>query len=119
LHEVYINRLETEFDLIEKKGFIPYFMIVYDLVKWCKENDIMVGPGRGSVGGSLMAYLLGITTVDPIRYNLLFSRFIAEDRNDLPDIDLDFEDSKRHLVRERLEELYGKTIFPQSPHFYQ
>jgi len=109
LHEVYINRLETEFDLIEKKGFIPYFMIVYDLVKWCKENDIMVGPGRGSVGGSLMAYLLGITTVDPIRYNLLFSRFIAEDRNDLPDIDLDFEDSKRHLVRERLEELYGKN----------
>ena len=108
-YEAYLNRLDIEFDLIESKRFIPYFMIVYDLVKWCKENDIMVGPGRGSVGGSLTAYLLNITSVDPLRYGLLFSRFIAEDRNDLPDIDLDFEDSKRYLIREHLEELYGKN----------
>ncbi len=107
IYEAYLNRLDFEFSLIEKKGFIPYFMIVYDLINWCKNNDIMVGPGRGSVGGSLVAYLLGITTVDPIQYNLLFSRFIAEDRNDLPDIDIDFEDTKRHLIREHLEELYG------------
>ena len=98
LHEVYINRLETEFDLIEKKGFIPYFMIVYDLVKWCKENDIMVGPGRGSVGGSLMAYLLGITTVDPIRYNLLFSRFIAEDRCFVPTTKISIPYRKSKLI---------------------
>lgn len=107
--EAYYNRLDLEFDLIEKKGFVSYFMVVYDLVKWCKEKGIMIGPGRGSCGGSLVAYLLGITLVDPIRYDLLFSRFISEERADYPDIDLDFEDSKRDLVRAYLEELYGKN----------
>ncbi len=68
----------------------------------------MTGPGRGSVGGSLVAFLLGITKVDPIEFGLMFSRFIAEDRIDYPDIDLDFEDRKRGLVREHLEELYGE-----------
>ena len=105
----YKERFEEEFDLIKKKKFIRYFLIVHELVEWCKVNDIMIGPGRGSVGGSLMAYLIGITTIDPIKYNLLFSRFIDDDRIDYPDIDIDFQDDKRHLVREHLEELYGKN----------
>lgn len=104
----YYNRFEEEFDLIKRKKFIRYFLIVWDLILWCKKKDIMTGPGRGSVGGSLIAFLLGITTtIDPIKYGLLFSRFINEDRIDLPDIDIDFEDRKRHLIRQRLEELYG------------
>ena len=105
----YFDRLSEEWKLINDKGFAPYFMIVWELINWCKTNKIMVGPGRGSVGGSLLAYLMGITAVDPIKYNLLFSRFIAEDRIDYPDIDMDFEDWKRPLVREHLKELYGKN----------
>ena len=104
----YQSRLNEELSMIKKKKFAQYFLIVWDLVYWCKQNEIMVGPGRGSVGGSLVAYLIGITTVDPIKYGLLFSRFITEDRLDYPDIDVDFEDSKRQLVRERLEDLYGE-----------
>jgi len=105
----YADRLQEEWTLINKKGFSPYFLIVWELVGWCKKNEIMIGPGRGSVGGSLLAYLLNITSVDPIKYKLLFSRFIAEDRLDYPDIDIDFEDRKRHLIREHLEALYGKN----------
>lgn len=105
----YQDRLKEEWNLINRKKFAPYFMIVWELVEWCKKNDIMVGPGRGSCGGSLALFLIGVTSVDPLIYNLLFSRFIAEDRMDLPDIDLDFEDKKRHLVREHLESLYGKN----------
>jgi DNA polymerase-3 subunit alpha len=105
----YKARLLEELDLIEGKGFIPYFLIIKELIDWCKDNDIMTGAGRGSVGGCLVAYLLDITCVDPIKYNLLFSRFISADRNDLPDVDIDFQDSKRELVRQHLEELYGKN----------
>jgi len=104
----YMKRLREEIDLLKKKGFIKYFLIVWEIVNWCKENNIMIGPGRGSVGGSIVAYLMGITMVDPLRYNLLFWRFTSPDRNDLPDIDIDFEDSKRHLVFEHIRELYGK-----------
>ncbi|MBU2249667.1 MAG: DNA polymerase III subunit alpha, partial [Gammaproteobacteria bacterium] len=107
--EAYWDRLNEEMDLIEGKGFSRYFLIVYELANWCRRNDVMVGPGRGSVGGSLMAYLLGITTVDPLRFDLLFSRFISQDRIDYPDIDLDFEDRKRHLVIQHLEDLYGRN----------
>jgi len=106
---LYFDRLSEEWKLIQEKGFSPYFLIVWELISWCKKSKIMTGPGRGSVGGSLLAFLLGITSVDPIKYGLLFSRFIAEDRQDLPDIDMDFEDRKRHLVREHLESLYGKN----------
>jgi DNA polymerase-3 subunit alpha len=108
-HEPYLSRLDEESQVIASKSFAPYFMIIKDLARWCRKNDIMVGPGRGSAAGSLMAYLLGITTVDPIKFNLLFSRFIAEDRIDFPDVDMDFPDYKRHLIREHLEELYGKN----------
>jgi len=106
----YLDRFWEEFELIKKKKFIRYFLLIHELILWCKENDIFVGPGRGSVGGSLIAYLMGITRVaDPIKYDLLFSRFIDEERQGLPDIDIDFEDVKRPLVRQHLEELYGKN----------
>jgi DNA polymerase-3 subunit alpha len=104
----YRDRLEEEFGLICNLGFQRYFLIVWELIFWCKKNDIMVGPGRGSVGSSLLAYLLYITDVDPIKYNLIFARFISPARIDLPDIDMDFEDIKRPLVRKHLEDCYGK-----------
>lgn len=105
--ELYRERMHHELDLIKEKGFAKYFLIVWELIKWCKENNIMTGD-RGSSAGSLICYLLGITNSDPIEYKLLFERFIDPSREDLPDIDIDFEDTKRHLIREHLEELYGK-----------
>jgi len=104
----YFSRLLMEFKIIRKKEFSKYFLMVWDLCLWCKKNKIMVGPGRGSVGGSLIAYLLGITIIDPLKFNLSFYRFISEDRTDFPDIDLDFEGTKVHLIRDYLEEIYGK-----------
>ena len=104
----YNNRLLEEMTLIEEKGFERYFLLVWDLVNWCRKNDIMTGPGRGSGSGSSVCYLLGITQVDPIEHGLLFFRFISPDRIDIPDLDLDFEDRKRSLIRKYLEETYGK-----------
>jgi DNA polymerase-3 subunit alpha len=103
----YKARLQYELSVLKKMGFSGYFLLVEDLVMWAKENGIIVGPGRGSVGGSLVAYLLGITDVDPMRFNLLFERFINPERLDLPDADLDFMSSKRHLVIEYLTKKYG------------
>ena len=94
----YVPRLKHELAVIEKMGFANYFLVVADLTKWCKTNGVLVGPGRGSVGGSLIAYLMGITDVDPIRFDLLFERFINPDRIDLPDIDLDFMSTRRDEV---------------------
>ncbi|MFA5355251.1 MAG: DNA polymerase III subunit alpha [Candidatus Paceibacterota bacterium] len=105
----YQQRFEEELNLIKSKKFIRYFLVVHELVCWCKENDIFTGPGRGSVGGCLIAYLLGITKIDPIKHGLLFSRFINEDRIDYPDIDIDFEDTKRDLIRRHLEDRYGSN----------
>jgi len=106
---IYVDRLNEEISMIKSKKFSSYFLTIWELITWCKQQNIMTGPGRGSAAGSLVAFLLGITTVDPIKYNLLFSRFISENRIDLPDVDIDFEDSKRNLVREHLENLYGKN----------
>ena len=103
----YLKRMNYELKIINEKGFFRYFLVVTKLVKWCRDNKIMVGPGRGSVGGSLVAYLLKITTIDPIKYKLLFSRFINKNRIDFPDIDLDFEDIKREKVKQYLQEQYG------------
>lgn len=108
LMPVYKRRLEYELGVLKSMGFSGYFLLVEDLVTWAKNNEIIVGPGRGSVGGSLVAYLLNITDVDPIRFDLLFERFINPERLDLPDADLDFMSSKRHLVVEYLTEKYGK-----------
>ena len=98
----YEERLEEELSVIKDKDFASYFLVVADMVNWAKGQDIMVGPGRGSAAGSLVCYLLGITDVDPIRYDLLFFRFINPERNDFPDIDTDFMDRRRGEVKEYL-----------------
>lgn len=103
----YRKRLYDELNILDKMGFLQYFVIIQDIVLWCKKNNVLVGPGRGSVGGSVIAYLMDITSVDPIIHNLLFERFISPDRVDLPDIDVDFEDTKRKSVRAYLENKYG------------
>jgi len=103
----YKQRAKREFFAIKKLGFVRYFLIVWELVNWCKQNDILVGAGRGSCSGSIVSYLLNITLLDPIKYGLLFERFISEDRMDLPDIDIDFEDRYREKVRQHLEDTYG------------
>jgi len=106
--DLYRNRLDEELALIKAKKFERYFLLVKDLLDWCREQDIMVGPGRGSSSGSLVCYLLGITSIDPIKHGLLFFRFLSPDRIDLPDIDTDFSDIDRPRIRKRLEELYGR-----------
>lgn len=103
----YEERLSEELGIIEQLGFSDYFLIVWDLIKWADENNIGRGTGRGSVGGSVLAYLLDITKVDPLKYGLLFSRFINPERNDYPDIDLDFEDKRRNEVRNYLRDRWG------------
>lgn len=103
----YLPRLQFELDTLKRLGFAPYFLLVSDLVRWSKSQNIYVGPGRGSVGGSLVAYLVGITDVDPIRFNLLFERFINPDRLDLPDADLDFMSTRREEVIAYLAKRYG------------
>jgi DNA polymerase III alpha subunit len=103
---IYAERMERELKLIYDKGFNDYFYIVADLVSFAKRNMI-VGPARGSAAGSLVSFLTGITTVDPIKFKLLFERFIDISRSDLPDIDLDFSDTKRHLVFDYLKVKYG------------
>jgi DNA polymerase-3 subunit alpha len=105
--QVYQERVDEEIELLVSKGFERYFLIVWELVNWCRKNNIMTGPGRGSVGGCLVAYLIDITLVDPIKYGLLFSRFISPDRNDLPDIDMDFERDRRDEVIQHIKHLYG------------
>jgi len=104
----YKERIEMEMKLIISKGFVRYFLIVWDLIKWCYKNDVLTGPGRGSVGGSLVAYLLFITDCDPLIYGTEFFRFVSDERADLPDIDMDFEDIKRGSVRKYLSDKYGK-----------
>lgn len=103
----YTARLKYELGVLKTMGFSGYFLLVEDLVMWAKNNGIIVGPGRGSVGGSLVAYLIGITDVDPIRFNLLFERFINPERLDLPDADLDFMSTRRHEVIAYLANKYG------------
>jgi DNA polymerase III subunit alpha len=103
----YLPRLQFELAAIRNAGFSQYFLLVADMVKWAKSKGIYVGPGRGSIGGSLVAYLMGITDVDPIRFQLLFERFINPDRLDLPDADLDFMSARREEVVEYLVDTYG------------
>ena len=105
--EEYSNRLKMELDVINNMGFVDYFLIVYDYVKYAKKNNILVGPGRGSAAGSLVSYCLGITNVDPIEYDLLFERFLNPDRITMPDIDIDFEYTKRDQVINYVKMRYG------------
>ncbi len=107
------DRLRYELDVIEKSGFTEYFLIVSDFVNWAKSKNIVVGPGRGSAVGSLVVYVLGITNVDPIKYNLLFERFMNPERISHPDIDLDFADTRRDEVLLYVSEKYGKDHVAQ------
>ncbi len=107
LYENYINRLNYELSIIDKMGFNDYFLIVWDFIKYSKQNNILVGPGRGSAAGSLVAYTLGITEVDPIKYDLLFERFLNPERISMPDIDTDFPDIYRDQVINHVKETYG------------
>ncbi len=104
--QVYLERLKEELSVIKDKSFASYFLVVADMINWAKENDIKVGPGRGSAAGSLVCYALGITDVDPIKYDLLFFRFINPERNDFPDIDTDFEDRRRKEVKDYLKKKF-------------
>lgn len=106
--EIYQKRLNYELDIILKMHFEDYFLVVYDYIKYAKQNGILVGPGRGSAAGSLVSYCLGITDVDPIKYNLLFERFLNPERVTMPDIDTDFPDTRREEVIEYVKEKYGK-----------
>ena len=104
---VHYKRLLYELDVIAQMGFADYFLIVWDFVKYAKKNNILVGPGRGSSAGSIVAYVLGITEVDPIEYELLFERFLNPERISLPDIDIDFQDDRRDEVIEYVRQKYG------------
>ncbi|MCD6381881.1 MAG: DNA polymerase III subunit alpha, partial [Candidatus Aenigmarchaeota archaeon] len=108
-----VERLEYELSVINKMGFASYFLIVQDFVNWAKENRIVVGPGRGSVGGSLVAYVLNITEIDPLKYNLLFERFLNPERISMPDIDVDFTDRRRDEVIQYVAEKYGRNHVAQ------
>lgn len=103
----YDNRLNHEYEIITRMGFEDYFLIVSDLIHFAKTHDVLVGPGRGSSAGSLVSYLLDITTIDPIKYNLLFERFLNPERVTMPDIDIDFEDTHREKVIKYVQEKYG------------
>ncbi|MFN3477923.1 MAG: DNA polymerase III subunit alpha [bacterium] len=104
-----IDRLEYELKVIEDMGFSDYFLIVWDFINWAKSKNIPVGPGRGSVGGSITAYIIGITQIDPLKYGLLFERFLNPGRKSMPDIDTDFCQLKRDLVIDYCIEKYGRT----------
>lgn len=109
-----IDRLNYELESINQAGFAPYFLIVQDFVNWAKQNRIVVGPGRGSVAGSLVAYVLNITNVEPLKYNLLFERFLNPGRAaGLPDIDLDFTDRRRDEVINYVSQKYGSDKVSQ------
>ena len=103
----YVDRLFYELDVINKMGYCDYFLIVYDFVKYAKKNNVLVGPGRGSAPGSLVAYCLGITDIDPIKYDLLFERFLNPERITMPDIDVDFPDNRRDEVISYVAKKYG------------
>lgn len=105
--EEYIERARYELDVIARTGFASYFLIVEDIVRYAKDRGIEVGPGRGSAAGSLVSFVLGITEVDPVRFDLLFERFLNPERITMPDIDLDFEDERRDEVVRYVLEKYG------------
>lgn len=109
----YDKRLRYELDIIAKTGFATYLLIVWDMIRWAREQGIVVGPGRGSAAGSLICYCLGITNVDPLKYGLLFERFMNPERVSMPDIDMDFEDTRRAEVINYVTEKYGKDHVAQ------
>src|SRR5258706_1758699 len=109
----YWDRLEPEIEIIKGMDFPGYFLVVWDFIKYAKDNGIPVGPGRGSAAGSLVAYSMGITDVDPLEYDLLFERFLNPERISMPDIDIDFCMNNRGRVIEYVRDKYGKENVAQ------
>jgi DNA polymerase-3 subunit alpha len=112
-HEEYQKRLLYEIEKIREMGFPGYFLIVWDIIRFAKESDIPVGPGRGSVVGSLVAFVMGITNIDPLEYDLIFERFLNPERVSLPDIDIDFDGERRDEVIEYIRTKYGEDNVAQ------
>ena len=108
-----IERLEFELGVIGEMGFDAYFLIVWDYVKFAKDNGIAVGPGRGSAAGSIVSYALGITDIDPLKYDLLFERFLNPGRKSMPDIDMDFSVEHRGEVIDYVAQKYGRDRVAQ------
>lgn len=108
LNDIYLNRLNYELNVVQSMHFSNYFLIAMDYINFAKKNNIYVGPGRGSIGGSLIAYVLGITTIDPVKEKLIFERFLNLERKNMPDIDVDFEDIEREKIIQYIETKYNK-----------
>ena len=113
----YRARLELEIETIIQMGFAGYFLIVADFINWAKVNDVPVGPGRGSGAGSLVAFSIGITDIDPLRYSLLFERFLNPERVSMPDFDIDFCQDKREQVIHYVQDKYGAAAVSQIATF--
>ena len=109
----YLQKLNDELAVIKNMGYVDYFLIVWDFIHYAREHDIMVGPGRGSAAGSLVSYTTGITDIDPVRYNLIFERFLNPERVSMPDIDVDFCFERRQEVIDYVVEKYGKDCVTQ------
>lgn len=107
------KRMDYEMDIIKKTGYASYFLIVQDFVNWAKNEGIVVGPGRGSAAGSFVSYLVGITNIDPIKYDLLFERFLNPERVSMPDVDMDFADDRRDEVLQYVRRKYGNDHVAQ------
>src|SRR5207245_612311 len=107
------RRLDYEVDVLEKTGFVSYFLIVWDFIHFAKERGIPVGPGRGSAAGSMAAYVLGITDIDPLQYGLIFERFLNPERISPPDIDVDFCEARRGEVLDYVRRKYGERRVAQ------
>src|SRR5262249_29638694 len=105
--DVYAQRLQYELGVVEKLGFVDYFLIVSDFICWAKNRGILVGPGGGAAAGSLVAWALQITDIDPLKYDLLFERFLNPDRVSMPDIDVDFCEDRRGEVIQYVRQKYG------------
>ncbi len=112
-----MDRLEMELGVIAKMGFEGYFLVVQDFINYARNNDVAVGPGRGSAAGSIVAFATGITKVNPLDYNLLFERFLNPERKSMPDIDVDFQDDKREVVIDYVTKKYGKDNVSQIATF--
>ncbi len=112
-----LERLDFELDTIRKMQFVDYFLVVWDFMRFARENDIAVGPGRGSAAGSIVSYLLNITGIDPLEYNLYFERFLNPERISMPDIDIDFSDERRDEVIDYVRKKYGQYKVAQVATF--